>query len=226
VVGFLLQQLATIPGWALIGAVGLLVFLEDAVFIGFVLPGETAAILAGASAKLGHVSLTMVLITVIAAAVVGDSVGYEVGKHVGSRVLALPLLHRHRNRLDHAQNLLARRGGSAVLLARWVAFLRAVMPALAGAAGMRYRTFLAYNAAGGIAWGSIVVLAGFAAGASYQVLDHVLGPALALVVAGLLALGWIRAQHRRPSRSRRSPMRAAPGHDQRSADEGSACPQR
>lgn len=152
-IGSLLQQLRHVPGWVVIGVVGLLVFLEDAVLVGFVLPGETAAILAGATAKLGHVSLTLVLVTVIAAAVVGDSVGYEIGRRADGRVLALPVLTRHRRRLDQAQDLVARREGSAVILARWVAFLRAVMPALAGAAGMRYRAFLAYDVAGGALWG-------------------------------------------------------------------------
>lgn len=63
--------------------------------------------------------------------------------------------------------LLARRGGSAVFLGRWVAFFRAVMPALAGTARMPYARFLVFNAAGGITWGAAVVLVGYAAGASY-----------------------------------------------------------
>jgi membrane protein DedA with SNARE-associated domain len=175
------------------------VFAEDALFVGFVLPGETVALLAGVAAKLGHVSLVGVLVVVVAAAIVGDTVGYEVGRHLGPRVLDRPLLERRRERLDSARALLARRGGSAVFLGRWVAFFRAVMPALAGTARMPYRRFLAFNAAGGLAWGVAVVLLGYAAGASYARVENVLGRDAALVVLGvaILALAVWRVRKRR-----------------------------
>ena len=120
-----------------------------------------------------------VLAVVVLAAIVGDSVGYEVGRHVGPRVLGLPVLRRRQRRLDDARDFLARRGGSAVFLGRWVAFFRAVMPALAGTARMPYPKFLAYNAAGGLAWGVAVVLAGYFAGASYARVEKALGPGAA-----------------------------------------------
>lgn len=148
--------------------VGLVVFVEDALFVGFVIPGETAAILGGVAARLGHVPLAAVMATVIVAAIAGDSVGYEMGRHFGPRILSWRVLDRRRARFDGAQDFLARRGGAAVLLGRWVAFFRAVMPALAGTARMPYPKFLAWNARGGILWGSVVVTAGYLAGASYQ----------------------------------------------------------
>jgi len=102
-----------------------------------------------------------------------------------------------------AQDFLARRGGWAVLLGRWVAFFRAVMPALAGVARMPYRLFLPFNAAGGIIWGTVVVLVGYLAGASYEKVEHWLGrgaPILVGVVALVaLAVWWVR---RRRERSR------------------------
>ena len=69
-----------------------MVLAEDALFVGFVIPGETVALLAGAAAKLGHVSLTGVLVVVIVAATVGDTIGYEIGRSVGPRVLRLRVL--------------------------------------------------------------------------------------------------------------------------------------
>ncbi len=86
-----------------------------------------------------------VLVTVIAAAIAGDSVGYEVGRRFGPRILRSRVLDKRRERLDEARHFLARRGGSAVFLARWVAFFRAVMPALAGTARMPYARFLVFN---------------------------------------------------------------------------------
>jgi membrane-associated protein len=96
------------------------------------------------------VPLAGVILVVVVAAIVGDTVGYAVGRYAGPRVLELHILQRRRKRLDDARDFLARRGGVAVFLGRWVAFLRAVLPALAGSARMPYPRFLAWNAAG--AW--------------------------------------------------------------------------
>jgi membrane protein DedA with SNARE-associated domain len=110
------------PGILRPADVGLIVSAEDALFVGFVIPGETAAILGGVAANRGHVALATVIGVVIVAAVAGDSVGYQVGKHVGPRILTWQILERHRPCLRDAQEFLARRGGTAVLLGRWVAF--------------------------------------------------------------------------------------------------------
>jgi membrane protein DedA with SNARE-associated domain len=195
----LVERLLGLPGWLVLLVTGLVVFAEDAFFVGFVIPGETVALLAGAAAKLGHVSLAGVLVVVVLTAIVGDTVGYEIGRSVGQRVLRLPVLQRRRRRLDEAQDFLARRGGSAVFLGRWVAFFRAVMPALAGTARMPYLRFLGWNAAGGIAWGATVVLLGYAAGASYAQVEKSVGPVAAVVVLGLVVVGvvvWRVRKHR------------------------------
>jgi membrane-associated protein len=200
----LVDRLLGLPGWLVLLVAGLVVFAEDALFVGFVLPGETVALLAGAAAKLGHVSLTGVLIVVVVAAIVGDTVGYEVGRHLGPRVLQLPVLRTRRSRLDDAQDLLARRGGTAVFLGRWIAFFRAVMPALAGVARMPYPRFLAFNAAGGLAWGAAVVLVGYVAGASYARVEQSLGRDAALAVLALVLVAvvvWRVRGRRRAARS-------------------------
>ena len=146
---------------------GLLVFGEAAVLLGFVIPGETAALIGGVLASLHHVDLVLMVAVIVVCAIVGDSVGYEVGKWLG------PWLVEHRPLRGHpgvrrGQDLLARRGGPAVFLGRWLALARALVPGLAGMSGMRYRTFLAYNAAGGTVWGITFVLIGYAAGTSVR----------------------------------------------------------
>jgi membrane-associated protein len=201
----LVERLLGVPGWLVLVVTGLVVFAEDALFVGFVLPGETVAVLAGAAARLGHVSLPAVLVVVIAAAIVGDSVGYEVGRHVGPRILQSRVLRNRSKRLDDAQDFLSRRGGSAVFLGRWVAFFRAVMPALAGVARMPYPKFLPFNAAGGIAWGATVVLLGYAAGASYQQVEKTLGrdsAVVALAVVVLALVVWRIRRRRRDDRGK------------------------
>jgi len=199
----ILDQILGAPAWLVLGVVGLIVFAEDALFLGFVIPGETAAILGGVAASRGHVPLATVIAIVIVAAVAGDSVGYEVGKHVGPRILTWHILDRHRPRLQDAQDFLARRGGTAVLLGRWVAFFRAVMPALAGTARMPYLKFLAFNATGGILWGGAVVVAGYLAGASYAQVEETIGRDGALVVLAIALLAlliWRIRKHRSDTR--------------------------
>jgi membrane-associated protein len=193
----LLEPILSAPAWVVYGLVGLIVFAEDALFVGFVLPGETAAVLGGVAAKLGHVSLGAVLVVVVAAAIIGDTVGYEVGRHLGPRILGWRVLDRRRGQLDRARDLLARRGGAAVFFGRWTAFLRAVTPALAGTVGMPYRRFLVFNAAGGILWGVTVVLVGYAAGASYAKVEKTLGRGTALVVLAVVVVALIVWQVRR-----------------------------
>ena len=195
----IVDHILSAPTWSVLGLVALIVFVEDALFVGFVVPGETAAILGGVAASFGHVPLWAVIVVVIAAAIVGDSVGYEVGRHIGPRIMSLKILDRRRKRLDDAQDFLARRGGAAVLLGRWTAFFRAVMPALAGTVRMPYPKFLAFNAAGGIVWGAVVVTAGYLAGRSYAQLEATMGRVTALVFGGLvvvLLVVWQIRKHR------------------------------
>lgn len=197
-----IEHLLGAPAWVVYVVVGLVVFAEDALFVGFVLPGETLAILGGATASLGHTHLTVVMTIVVLAAVVGDSAGYEVGRIAGPRLLTLPLLRRHESRLHDAQDVVRRRGGPAIFLGRWTAFLRAVTPALAGLSGMRYRTFLPWNALGGLAWGGAAVTAGYLAGVSYQRVEKWLGAGAAAVVVAVAVIGLVVWQVRKRRHAR------------------------
>ena len=181
--------------------VGCLVFAEDAVFIGFVIPGETAAVLGGVIASRGEVPLWGMVGVVVAAAVAGDTVGYELGRHLGPKLLDSRLLKRRRRGLAKAQEFLRRRGGSAVFLGRFVAFFRAVMPALAGVSRMHYPRFLAFNAAGGVVWGAGFVLLGFFAGNSYETVARLAGRD---VTAGAVLLGVLALVLWRIRRARRA----------------------
>lgn len=189
------------PVWIYV-VVALLVFLEDAVFIGFAVPGETAAVVAGVASSFEHVNLGLAIGIVVTAAIAGDSVGYEVGKHFfGPMVLHGRLLARQRPRIERAQDLLRRRGGLAVFLGRWTAFFRAMMPALAGSAHMRYRKFLAWNAVGGIAWGTTYVILGNLAGSSYHLIEQRAGRYAAITIVTIVVVGlvvWHLKREREP----------------------------
>jgi membrane protein DedA with SNARE-associated domain len=210
----LLDPILNMPPGLILAIVVALVFLEDAIFIGFFFPGETAAVLAGVGASMGKVPLWVAIIAVVLAAILGDSVGYEVGKKFfGPKVLRGNMLKKHRHRIAEAESFLRRRGGSAVFLGRFTAFFRAMMPALAGASHMPYRTFLAWNAFGGVVWGTGFVLLGWIAGESYHKVEQYVGRGIAvvLVVIVVAALGvW----HLRKQRAeRRKAETAEPSAD-------------
>ncbi|UXM93640.1 DedA family protein [Paenarthrobacter sp. JL.01a] len=187
--------------------VALLVFAEDAFFLGFVIPGETAAVLGGVIASRGEVQLAWMVALVVLAAIIGDTVGYEVGRHAGTRLLESRALKRHREKLGKAQDFLRRRGGAAVFLGRFVAFFRAVMPALAGTSRMHYPRFLAFNAAGGLVWGVGFVLLGYLAGNSYEVVAKVVGRDITAVAVALALAAVVIWRVRSVRRKRRN----APG---------------
>ena len=181
---------------------GLLVFGEAAFLLGFVVPGETAALIGGVSASTHKTNLVVMLVVVVLCAIAGDSVGYEVGKHMGPWLVRRRPLRGNAG-VQRGQDLLARKGGPAVFLGRWVALARALVPGLTGMSGMRYRTFLGYNALGGIAWGATFVMIGYAAGASYAAVATKVGTwsfailAVVVAVAAVVVVMRRRREHRR-----------------------------
>lgn len=184
----LVDGLLSMDGTLIYLLVWLLVFAEDALFVGFVFPGETAAILGGVAASLGIISLPGITVVVVTAAAAGDTASYLIGRAFGPRLLRLRFLRRRQSWVQRAQDQLATRGGMAVFVGRFVTFFHAVMPALAGAAHMPYRRFFLYNAAGALVWGIGTVLIGYLAGTSYAAIERVAGPVAAIGVA-LLAVG-------------------------------------
>jgi membrane-associated protein len=185
-----------VPVWLALLIIAGLVFGEAALFFGFVLPGETAVVYGGVLADAGKVSVGLVLAVVIVAAVIGDSVGFEVGRKLGPRLTRAPVLRNHPDRVAAGQDYLRRRGGRAVVAGRFTAFLRAVMPGLAGASRMEYPRFLFFNVLGGVIWASACVLLGYFAAHSISKVTHYLGVTSG-VIAAFIVLGLLWAWHRR-----------------------------
>jgi membrane-associated protein len=102
----------------------------------------------------------------------GDSVGYAIGRKWGRRLLGTGCSASARRLLDAVLDQLNRRGALAVFVARFTAFLRAVVPGLAGMSSMPYRIFLPANAAGGLIWGTAYCLLGYFVGHAYTKVEH------------------------------------------------------
>jgi len=186
---WIVNGLTHLSGWVAYSVIAALVFGETAVFLGFVLPGEAAVVLGGVLASRGHLSLALLVAVVVVTALTGPMVGYEVGKRMGDRLFAARVLRRVPGGPDRARNALRDRGGLAVLLGRFVAIVRAVMPAAAGAVRVPYRTFVVYNIAGGIIWGVGYCLLGYLAGSAYSVIESRVGAGLAVAVAVVVVAG-------------------------------------
>ena len=200
-----ISTVLSLSGWWAYAVIGLLAFGEAAAFIGLFLPGETALLLGGVLAATGRVSLPALLVVAASAAVLGDTVGYEVGR-LGGQPLRRSRLGRRigEERWTRAEHFVLRRGGPAVFLGRWVGVLRALVPALAGMTGMPYRRFLAWNLAGGVTWATTVVLAGYATGSAWRSAAHYFSQAglVLAVVAVLAVLGWwLVRRHKRSAGS-------------------------
>jgi membrane protein DedA with SNARE-associated domain len=149
---------------------------ESALLLGLVIPGETILLLAGVLASRGQGNVVIYMVTAVVGAVVGDSIGYELGRHFGERLRRSTFgrwVGDHR--WDRADQYLRDKSGRAIFFGRWVAVVRAIVPALAGQARMPYRRFLVWNIAGAMPIGVLHVGLGYLAGESYHVVDRYLG---------------------------------------------------
>jgi membrane-associated protein len=197
--GSITSGLAHLSGGAAYAVVAVLVFGETAVFLGFVLPGEAAVVLGGVLAGRGHLSIVWLVIIVVLAAILGPLVGYEIGRRMGDRLFAARALRRIPGGVDRARSTLQAKGGAGVLIGRFVAILRALVPAAAGAAQVPYRTFLIFNAIGGIIWGVGYCLLGYLAGSAYVVVEKKVGAGLAIAITALVlaaVAAWAVRKHR------------------------------
>ncbi|MGH3684905.1 MAG: DedA family protein [Pseudonocardiaceae bacterium] len=175
--------------------------LEAAVMLGVVVPGEIAVLVAGAAAQAGAVPLWAVIVAGVAGAIIGDAVGFGVGRRYGERMLGwLPERLVKPEAVHATTELLCRRGPIVVLLGRMTALLRALVPGLAGMSGLTWRRFLPYNVLGGVIWATTVAVLGYLAGASLAVVQERLGMVSNIVLGVLVVVVlvvWLRSHVRR-----------------------------
>lgn len=159
------QQLRDIP--ALVQAVGYagmtaIVFAETGLLVGFFLPGDSLLVTAGLLGSQGYVNVTLLGILLTVAAIVGDSVGYAVGKASGPRLFTREdSLLFNRKHLVRAHDFYERHGGKTIVIARFMPIVRTFAPVVAGMGAMAYPRFLLYNVVGGVVWVWSMLLTGY-----------------------------------------------------------------
>jgi membrane protein DedA with SNARE-associated domain len=161
---------------------------------GIPLPGETALIAFGVLASQGHYSIAVVIAVAAVAAIIGDNLGYElIGRKGGRRLLERwEPLRRHAERiLPPTEELMAKHGGKVVFFGRFITVLRYTAAWVAGIAGMPWRKFLFWNAAGGICWATLVGLVSYYAGGAAADAIQRYGIYAAAVVAGAVLVFFL-----------------------------------
>ncbi len=185
------NYILTLHGWLVLFLVFLLPAAEASIFLGFIFPGETVVIVAGVLAFEHRESLIFIMLAASAGAIVGDSIGYFIGKKWGRSLINNRLSHFVKPaHLARAEEFMVRRGGPGVFVGRFTTTLRVLVPGISGVAGMRYRTFLIFNVTGGIAWAVSMALLGFLAGQSYKQVEKVAGD-VSYVLLGLVLVAIV-----------------------------------
>ncbi|HVV26308.1 MAG TPA: DedA family protein [Candidatus Saccharimonadales bacterium] len=191
-------------GLLLIAAV---IFGESGMFIGFFFPGDTLLLTAGVFAAQGKLPLLWSILVIAAAAILGDNVGYHIGKRYGRRLFRKPdgLIFRQEY-VQRAEEFYERFGSRTMLIAHFVPVVRTFVPPVAGVARMDYKKFVFFDAIGDTAWAAIVTLIGYWFGTKIPNIDHYI--VLAVVAVIFITLGptiyhvlkalWEKRQRRRP----------------------------
>jgi len=194
-----LKELIRAGGPALICAI---VFVETGFFVGFFLPGDSLLVSAGIFAAAAAVPLRLLLfhwlLPVALCAIVGDQLGYWIGRSAGTALYKREdSLFFRRSHLQRAHDFYERYGGRAVILARFVPIVRTFCPPVAGAAKMPYGRYLAFDIVGGIFWVFATILGGFTLGHSVPNIDKYIHVVIAVVVVISIlpaAIGFLKSR--------------------------------
>jgi membrane-associated protein len=190
----------------------LIVFAESGLFA--FLPGDSLLFTAGLFVAEGNFisqPLWLVCTLIVLAAVIGDQVGYMIGKFFGPKLFNRPnsKLFKQEN-LDKAHEFMEKYGPKAIVLARFVPIVRTFAPIVAGAGRMKYRTFLTYNIVGGVAWGSGVTLAGYWLGQIDVIKKNVEAILVLIVVVSVvpILIEYLRERSKKKRAAAEAPLTA------------------
>jgi membrane-associated protein len=202
-----LSALAAQHAWLMFAALFLVIFAETGLVIFPLLPGDSLLFVAGTVAAASGVNVHLLALTLLIAAILGDSVNYSIGHFIGPKVLS----HPHETRLgrwlkpeymERTHRFYEKYGGFTIILGRFVPIVRTFAPFLAGVGQMRYRKFLAYNVIGGAAWVGLLTYSGYLFGNIPWVKDNLAWIVLGIVAVSLMpiAFQWIKERRARKQR--------------------------
>ena len=179
----------------------LIVFCETGLVVTPFLPGDSLLFAAGTFAALGSLDLWLMILLLIIAAVLGDTVNYWVGSYIGPRAFSGNVRFLKQEYLDRTHAFYEKHGGKTIILARFIPIIRTFAPFVAGVGAMSYPKFIIYNVVGGVLWVGMFVLAGYFFGNIPMVRDNFTLVILAIIAISVLPImvEALRARRSRPA---------------------------
>jgi membrane-associated protein len=189
--------------WGGYGVLFAIVFSETGLLIGFFLPGDSLLITAGVVAATGALNIWWLNALLIVAAVVGDSVGYAIGRRLGPRLFTREksLLFNPAH-VERTRRFYAKYGAKTIVIARFVPIVRTFAPVVAGVGQMEYRRFVFYNVTGGVGWVAGMTGAGYLMGQSIPNIGsyiHIVVPVVIVLSCIPIAVELLRERRRQLS---------------------------
>lgn len=168
-----------------VGYLGLfgIVFAETGLLVGFFLPGDSLLFTAGVLAAEGYLDISLLLIILVGAAIIGDSTGYAIGKKFGPKIFAREnSLLFNKSHVKKAEDFFDKHGPKTIIIARFVPIVRTFVPTLAGIGKMSYWKFITYNIIGGILWAAGLTMIGYYLGLKVDNIDKYILPIVAAII--------------------------------------------
>ena len=164
-------------------AIGFVIFAESGLLVGFFLPGDTLLVSAGILAAQGALPLYWLIFIVVVAAIIGDNVGYQIGRRAGPRLFSKKdgVMFRQEHVIK-AEAFYKKHGGKTIILARFIPMVRTFAPVVAGVGKMSRKRFAAFNVVGGVLWGAGLPLVGYLFASKIPGIQNYITPTLILVV--------------------------------------------
>lgn len=189
---------ATLIAWAGYVGLTLIIFTETGLLFGFFLPGDSLLVTAGLFASQGQLDVYKLGALLTVAAIVGDSLGYAIGKAAGPRIFTRPdSLFFNKKHLVRAEQFYEKHGGKTIIIARFMPIIRTFAPVVAGVGRMNYRRFIAYNVVGGIFWVWSMLFTGYFLGRLVPNIDQHIEKVIILVIfLSILPgiIGWLKSR--------------------------------
>lgn len=168
-----------------VGYLGLfgIVFAETGLLIGFFLPGDSLLFTAGILAAQGYLDISLLLVVLTGAAIIGDSVGYTIGRKLGPKIFSKEeSLLFNKKHIQKAQDYFDKHGAKTIIIARFVPIIRTFAPTIAGVGKMNYAKFLTYNIVGGLLWVVSITVLGYYLGLKVDNIEKYIIPGIVVII--------------------------------------------
>ncbi|MBC7581985.1 VTT domain-containing protein [Aeromicrobium sp.] len=173
--------------------ISIIIFAESGMMVGFFFPGDTLLFAAGILAATGQLSIVAAIVCISLAAILGDNIGYLIGRKLGPRLFKKDSVVFRKEYIAQAERFYEKYGTKTMLVAHFVPIIRTFAPVTAGAGHMDRKQFFVYDAIGDIAWAVVVTLAGYFIGSRIPGIEKFIEPVILLIVLAVLVPTIIHA---------------------------------